>query len=106
MADTNTFLVSVANALVVDPITRQGIAYGKANISSAFELSMANTDVRGGINNALLYRFMHDRDLAINIEQAIFAKTFLGLNVGSTVLNSTVNVVNTECIQLTAGAVS
>lgn len=104
MADTNTFLVSVANALVLDPTTRQGIAYGKANISSSFELSMANTDVRGGINNALLYKYMHDRDLMVNIEQAIFAKTYLGLNVGSSVLNSTVNVVNTECIQLTGDA--
>lgn len=100
----NTFLVTVADAIGLDSTTGEGLFYGKANLTSAFEVTMANTDVRGGKNNALLYKFMHDRDLMINIEQAIFGKTFLGLQVGSSVLNQTFNALNTECVMLTAGA--
>lgn len=99
----NTFLVSVAEAIGFNPSTEEAIFYGKANLTSAFTLTMANTDVRGGINNPLLYKYMHDRDLEISIESATFDKTFLALNVGSTVLNETVNVIKTECVQLTAG---
>lgn len=99
----NTFLVSVADAIGLDPTTGEALFFGKANLTSAFEVSMANTDVRGGKNNPLLFKYMHDRDLMVNIEQAIFGKTFLGLQVGSGVLNGTVNVLKTECITLTAG---
>lgn len=100
----NTFLVSVANAIGRDPNTKEAIFIGKANLSSAFKLSMASTDVRGGINNPLLYKYMHDRDLEVTIDQAIFGKSFLALNVGNNILNSTVNVAKTESITLSSGA--
>ena len=47
---TNEFLVSVADAVIRDPITKAGIAYGKANITSAFNLSMSSQDVRAGLS--------------------------------------------------------
>lgn len=100
MADT--FLVTVADSVGLNPTTGEAIFFGKANISSAFTLSMGSTDVRGGRNNPLRYKFLHDRDLAINIDQAVFEKTFLALNVGSNVLNQTVNVLKTECITLSS----
>jgi hypothetical protein len=103
MAD-NKFLVSVANALAINPTTHAALFYGKANLNSAFTLSMQSTDVRGGINNALLYKFMHDRDLAISIEAATFGKDILALNVGSSVVNGAVNVWKSECIQLSTNA--
>jgi hypothetical protein len=102
MAD-NTFLVSVAKAIGLNPNTQEAIFYGKANLSSAFNLTMQSTDVRGGVNNPLLYKYYHDRDLEINIEQAVFEKTFLALNVGSAILNETVNVLKTECVTLSGG---
>lgn len=98
----NTFLVSVANAIGINPNTQNAIFYGKANLSSAFTLSMQKTDVRGGINNPLLYTYIHDRDLQVSIEQAIFEKTFLALNAGTSILNQTVNVLKTECITLSS----
>jgi hypothetical protein len=96
----NTFLVSVANAIGMIPNTNQALFYGKANLTSAFTLKMSNTDVRGGINNPLLYKYMHTRDLDVNIEQAIFTKEFLSLNTGSSIVNASVTVVKTECITL------
>lgn len=100
---SDTFLVSVADAIGLDPSTGNALFYGTANINSAFTLSMGNTDVRAGKNNALRYKYMNSRDLAVNIEQATFEKTFMALNTGSSILNTTVNVVKTECVQLTAG---
>lgn len=104
MTDLNKqFLVSVADAIIRDPSTSDAIAVGKANISSAFTLSMAATQVRGGINNPLLYTYMHDRDLKVEIKQATFGKVLLGLNTGSLITSSTVSVVKSECVQLSAG---
>jgi hypothetical protein len=94
----NQFLVSVANAVLRDPNTGNALAYGKANISSAFTMSMQKTEVRGGINNPLLYVYYHDKALEIKIEQATFDKTILGLNAGQLVSNGVVNVTQTDCI--------
>lgn len=101
MADT--FLVSVADAIGIDPTTGNALFHGTANISSAFTLSMSSADVRAGRNNGLRFKYMHTRDLAVNVEQAIFEKTFIALNSGSNVLNQTVNVLNTDCVELTNG---
>lgn len=99
MAD-NTFLVSVADVWAVNPSTKALYFYGKANLNSAFTLSMQNTPVRAGINNPLIYNFIHDRDLAVSIEAATFGKDILALNVGSSIVNDSLNVWCTECVQL------
>jgi hypothetical protein len=103
MAD-NTFLVSVANVLALNPTTNAALFYGKANLNSAFTLSMQETPVRGGVNNPLLYKFIHDRDLAVSIESATFGKDILAINVGSSIVNGAVNVWKSECIQLSTNA--
>jgi hypothetical protein len=100
MAD-NTFLVSVANVLALNPTTNAALFYGKANLNSAFTLSMQSTDVRGGINNPLLYKFIHDRDLAVSIESATFGKDILAINVGGSIVNGSLNVWKSERVQLT-----
>lgn len=98
MADT--FLVSVADAIGLDTTTGNALFYGLANLNSAFTLSMANTDVRGGKNAPLRYKYFHSRDLGVNIEQSIFEKTFMALNVGEAIVNQVVEALYTECIQL------
>jgi hypothetical protein len=99
---TNEFLVSVANAVLRDPTTGNALAYGTTNITSAFTLTTAATEVRGGVNNPLLYTYIHDRALEVKIESATFDKTVLGLNVGQLVQTGTVNVTQTDCIVLSA----
>jgi hypothetical protein len=94
----NEFLRSVADAVIRDATTGAGIAYGKTNISSAFNVSMQKTEVRGGRGNDLLYTFYHDRLVEINIEEAIFNKNTLAMNVGATVANGAVNVLKTDCL--------
>ena len=96
----NQFLVSVAKAIARDPNTGAGIFLGKTNISSAFTLSMQKVEVRGGINNPLLYVYYHTRAVEIKVEDATFNKTFLGLNVGQLTTTGLVDVIETECITL------
>jgi hypothetical protein len=94
----NEFLVSVANVVLRDPNTGNALAYGKTNINSSFTMSMQKTEVRGGINNPLLYVYYHDKALEIKIEEATFDKTILAINAGSLAVNGAVNVTQTECI--------
>jgi hypothetical protein len=100
----NEFLVSVANVVLRDPTTKNALMYGKANISSAFALSMQSADVRAGINNSLLYSYYHTRELTVNIEAATFGEGILALNAGSLASTGNVNVLQTECVQLSGGA--
>jgi hypothetical protein len=98
----NNFLVSVADAILRNPTTLETLAIGKANINSAFNITMANTDVRGGIGNPLLYSFYHDRMVELSIESAIFSKSILALNAGATVTNGALTCVKQEYIVLVA----
>lgn len=98
----NEFLVSVANVILRDPTTGNALAYGQANISSAMTLSMQSADVRAGINNPLLYSYYHTREMSVKIEQATFDETILALNVGATVAVGAVNVLQTDCLTLSA----
>jgi hypothetical protein len=100
----NEFLVSVADAILRDPNSLEAIAYGRANITSAFTLTMQKTDVRGGINNPLLYQYIHDRALEVKIEEATFSKHILALNAGNLVVNDTISALQTDCIDLTGGS--
>ena len=99
---SNEFLVSVADVILRDPTTGNALAYGKANVSSAFTLSMQAADVRAGINNSLLYSYYHTREMSVKIEQATFDETILALNVGATVSVGAVNVLQTDCLTLSA----
>ena len=92
----NQFLVSVAEAIGLDPNTGEGLFYGKTNITSSFGLTMASTEVRGGIGNQLLYTYLHDRKVDIKVEAATFSQKFLGLNVGQLATSAAVEVLKTE----------
>lgn len=98
------FLVSVAEAIIRDPSTLAGIAFGTANIDSAFTLSKVETLARGGIGNPIKFAYYHDGIASVKITQAIFGKTFLALNAGTTLFTGTVSVLGTDCIVLTSGS--
>jgi len=99
---SNEFLVSVADVILRDSSTGNFLAIGRANISSAFTLSMQSADVRAGINNPLLFSYYHTRELSVKVEQATFDETILALNVGATVAVGAVNVLQTDCLTLSA----
>jgi hypothetical protein len=102
MAQNSQFLVSVADAIIRDPTSMVALAYGKANIDSGLTFAMAEQEVRGGKNNALLYTYKHDRKISAKITQAIFTEAILALNAGTTVYNGTVTALGTDCLTTSA----
>jgi len=102
MTDSNRFLVTVADAILRDATTGNALAYGTANIDSALTITTQATEVRGGRNNPLLYTYIHDRKVEVKITEATFNKTILALNAGTSVLNSSVTAVKTDCLVLSA----
>lgn len=92
------FQTSVADVVLRDVETGEAIAHGKTNISSAISQSMQMTEVRGGINNPLLYSFFHDRSVEVNIEMATFHPYILALQSGQSIVAGTYTVVATDCI--------
>lgn len=98
----NEFLVSVADVVLRDADTLVGLAHGIANIDSALTITTQSTEVRGGINNPLLFTYIHDRKVDVKITQATFDTNILALNAGTTVLNSAVTALKTDCLVLSA----
>ena len=96
------FQTSVADVVLRDVETGEAIAHGKTNISSALTQSMQLTEVRGGINNALLYSYYHDRAVEVNIEMATFHPYILALQSGQSIVSGNYTVVATECVDLDA----
>lgn len=96
------FAVSVARTIGRDPVTGVALFYGTANASTAVTLNATATDIRGGIANPIIYRWIHDRGLTVTINKPTFEKDFLALNVGGEILNDEVLVVQTDCIDLDA----
>jgi hypothetical protein len=102
---SNEFLVSVANAIGRDANTGNLLFMGKADINSALTVTMAKTEVRGGINNPLLYTYFHDRAVEVKIEQAIFTETLLALNAGTSITSTPVTVVKNESVTFSSGSI-
>ena len=55
------FAVSVANVVARDTSTGNGLFWGTTSTSTAINMAMTATDVRGGINNVMQARYMHDK---------------------------------------------
>jgi len=96
------YLVSVARAVIRDPNTGAGIAYGTANIDSALTMATEEAVVRGGVNNPILYIYKHSRKVDVKITDATFDKNILSLNAGTSIVSGTVSVVATDCKVLSA----
>ncbi len=96
------FLVSVGDAIIRDTTTKAALMYGKANIDSAFSTTAQSTQVRGGVNNQLLYTYIHDKEVSVKITDATFNMDILSLNAGTNVLNESVTALATDCLVFSA----
>lgn len=96
------FAVSVANVVARDTSTGNGLFWGTTSTSTAVNMAMTATDVRGGINNVMQARYMHDKTITCTITKPTFSKVFLPLNAGSDIQNKNIKVLQTECIALDA----
>jgi hypothetical protein len=98
-----TFLVSVARAIMRDPNTGAGLGYGTANIDSALTMTTEEAEVRGGINNPILYVYKHSIKVAVSITDATFSKNILSFNAGTNIYNGLVTALApNDCKTLSA----
>jgi hypothetical protein len=96
----NRVITTVCDVLLRDPVTHAARFRGTALSTSAFEVKMSNTDVRGGRNNPLIYKYLHNRDLSINITSVVADKEIIAMQMGNEVTNGTYNVLGTDYITL------
>lgn len=100
----NKFQTSVADIILRNPTTKQAIAHGVTNTTTALKQTMAKTEARGGIGNQLLYTYFHDRAVEISIEMPVFNEYILALQSGATVASDNLSCVASDCIVLDSGS--
>lgn len=86
MADKQ-FVVSVADALLIDDNTDQVVVESKTLLSSAMTQSVQNTEIRGGYGNKLLYDWSYQKDLQFTLEDAAWREEYIALNNGVGILS-------------------
>ena len=97
------FMVSVANVNLYNVDTGALLAVGKTLIDSSLDMTLANTDIRGGRGNSLQAIAWHTSDLNIKLTETQFNLDFLAMAVGSDVVTGS-SVYQEESVTLVANA--
>lgn len=97
------FMVSVANVNLYNVDTGALLAVGKTLIDSSLDMTLANTDIRGGRGNSLQAIAWHTSDLNIKLTETQFNLDFLAMAVGSDVVTGA-SVYQEESVTLIANA--
>ena len=95
-------LTSVGNAIIRDTTTKAALMYGKANIDSAFNMTAESTPVKGGIGNATLFTYVHDKVVGVKITDATMNMDIISLNAGTNVVNASITALATDCVTFSA----
>lgn len=95
------FVTSVADVRLYDTDDNL-MATAKTMMDSSLEVTLSNTDVRGGKGNTLQYVLFNGADLALTLSETQFTLDFLQQTLGS-VLTTGVNVFSEETLTLTSG---
>lgn len=95
------FMVSVADVRIYNQDTDDLIAVGKTLLDSSIDVTLSNTDIRGGRSNQLLAVYFHTSNMEIKVSDTQFNLDFLAMTVGQDVATNT-NVYTEETITLGA----
>lgn len=87
MTQEKQFLVSVADALIIDPDTKNLVVKGKALLNSSLEQAMQNQEIFAGRGSVLQFEFNYQKMLTISIESADFSPAYLAMQTGSEIKN-------------------
>lgn len=96
------FIVSVGEAILRNPATKEIIAIGATAVDTSFTLTANKTDVRGGPGNSILFSYVSERTFDVSITQASFNKEVLALNAGTLIQSGVIEYLHTDCIELDA----
>jgi hypothetical protein len=103
--NTNQFLVSVADALLIDKDTDQVVVKARTLINSALKQAVQSTPIRGGFGSMKLFTFMNQKELTSSLEDAVFSEAYLALQNNTmiqTVLDN--DYILDESVTLVAGS--
>ena len=78
-------LASVGTVQFFDQSSGDLIVTSKTLVDSGINFSVTAEDIRGGMANALLSRYLHDSAMALTLTDALFHFSYMALNVGGTI---------------------
>lgn len=101
----NQFMVSVADAILIDKDTDAMVLNGKALMNSAFKQSVEEMLIKGGFGNQIQFVFNHDKMVDVSIEDCRFLLDYLAINNNALITTGADNFFkNNEQVTLTAGS--
>lgn len=99
------FVVSVADAFLIDKTTGNMAMKAKALLNSAITQSVQTTPIRGGNGNKLLFEWCYQKDLKATLESAVWSQEYIAINNGETIVTGADNFyVFDEIVTLVAGS--
>ena len=81
------FIVSVANALLIDEKTNTLVCKAKALIDSALKQELSKMEIKGGWGNKTLFVYNYDKKITIDLNSASFEPSFFAINSGVDIQN-------------------
>lgn len=81
------FIVSVANALLIDEKTNALVCKAKALIDSALKQELSKMEIKGGWGNKTLFVYNYDKKITIDLNSASFEPSFFAINSGVDIQN-------------------
>lgn len=81
------FIVSVANALLINEKTDTLVCKAKALIDSALRQELSKMEIKGGWGNKTLFVYNYDKKITIELNSASFEPAFFAVNSGVDIQN-------------------
>lgn len=100
--ENKEFLVGVATAYAYDNDDNL-LFTGKTLLDTSIDVSLSNTDVRGGEGNTLLYVYYHSAEMTVKLTETQFSLAYLALSVGDAI-GTGGEIWTEESVTLTNGA--
>lgn len=102
--NASQYLVSVADAILIDKEADTMVLKAKALINSALKIAVESMDIKGGFGNKLQFTFNHDKMLDATIESCTWDETYLALNSNALITTGADNIyIVDESVTLTSG---
>ena len=103
--NSQQFLLSVADAILIDKDSDTMVLKAKSLINSALKQAVESTSIKGGFGNKLLFEFNHDKMLDCSIESATWDETYLALNSNALITTGADNIyIVDESVTLSGGS--
>jgi hypothetical protein len=102
MAQVREFLVSTADfAMYYNGILA---CTGTTNLNTSIDVSMSESETRGGKGNQLVYAYKYGRNLEVTLEAVNWNLEYIAANLGNDIKNELADIYSIgECVQLTNG---